>query len=59
VQPYLVNALKKAMSTPEHAAKMADVGLEVRMMSGAEYQKYFDNVHALAKKYTEAARKQQ
>lgn len=58
VQAYLVNALKKAMSTPEHATKMADVGLEVRMMSGAEYQTYFDNVHSLAKKYTEAARKQ-
>jgi len=59
VQAYLVAALKKAMATPEHMAKMADVGLEVRIMSGPEYQKYFDDVHTVAKKYTDAAKKQQ
>lgn len=59
VQEYLVNALKKAMENPEHLKKMEDVGLEVRIMTGDEYQKYFNDVHAKAIKYTEWAKKMQ
>lgn len=57
IQDYLVAALKKAMENPEHLRKMADVGLEVRIMTGDEYQKYFNDVHAKAIKYTEWAKK--
>lgn len=59
VVAYLTAALKKAMENPEHIRKMEDVGLEVRIMTGAEYQKYFTDLHAKAAKYTEWARKMQ
>ena len=59
VVAYLTAALKKAMTNPEHVKKMEDVGLELRMMEGAEFRKYFDDVHATAKKYMEWAKKQQ
>jgi len=59
VVAYLTAALKKAMTNPEHIKKMEEVGLELRMMEGAEFRKYFDDVHATAKKYMEWAKKQQ
>jgi tripartite-type tricarboxylate transporter receptor subunit TctC len=59
IQDYLVAALKKAMENPDHLKKMEDVGLEIRIMTGDDYQKYFADVHAKAKKYTEWAKKMQ
>jgi tripartite-type tricarboxylate transporter receptor subunit TctC len=52
----LADAFEKAMKDPEHQKKMDDVGLAIRIMRGAEYQKYFDDTHAIAKKYTEWAK---
>ncbi|MGE0419988.1 MAG: tripartite tricarboxylate transporter substrate binding protein [Acetobacteraceae bacterium] len=59
VVAYLTAALKKAMANPEHIRKMEEVGLELRMMEGAEFRKYFDDVHVTAKKYMEWAKKVQ
>lgn len=55
----LTEVFKKAMEDPEHVKKLEDVGLAIKVMTGAEYQKYFDDMHATAKKYTEWAKKQQ
>jgi tripartite-type tricarboxylate transporter receptor subunit TctC len=59
VVAYLTAALKKAMENPEHLKKMEDVGLEVRIMTGAEFQNYFNAVHQKAIKYTEWAKAMQ
>ena len=56
---YLEAALKKAMENPEHLRKMEDVGLEVRIMTGDEYAKYFADQHVKAVKYIEWAKKMQ
>ncbi|MGE0223200.1 MAG: Bug family tripartite tricarboxylate transporter substrate binding protein [Acetobacteraceae bacterium] len=56
---YLETHLKKAMETPEHMRRMEEVGLEVRIMTGEEYAKYFADQHATAAKYTEWAKKLQ
>src|SRR4029078_12314646 len=37
----LEGALKKAMANPEHLQKLADAGLEVRVIVGKEYEDYF------------------
>ncbi|HJQ56635.1 MAG TPA: tripartite tricarboxylate transporter substrate binding protein [Vineibacter sp.] len=59
--PDIVKALeagfRKAMANPEHVKKMEDAGLALRIMSGDEYAKYYRDVHAQAKKYTEWALK--
>lgn len=55
----LADAFAKAMADPEHVQKMEAAGLAVRVMTGAEYQKYYDDNHKLAAKYTEWARKTQ
>jgi tripartite-type tricarboxylate transporter receptor subunit TctC len=52
----LAETFKKAMETPEHIKKMDDVGLAVKIMTGAEYQKYFDDTHATAKRLVEWAK---
>jgi tripartite-type tricarboxylate transporter receptor subunit TctC len=52
----LQDVLKKAMEDPEHKKKMEDVGLAVKIMTGEEYQKYVDDTHAKAIKYTEWAK---
>ena len=52
----LADTLEKAMKDPEHQKKMDDVGLAVKIMKGADYQKYFDETHAKAKKYVEWAK---
>lgn len=52
----LQDVLKKAMDDPEHIKKLDEVGLAVKIMAGAEYQKYYDDMHATAKKYTEWAK---
>ena len=49
--------MKKAMEDPEHVKKLEEVGLGIRVMVGAEYQKYYDDLHAKAAKYTEWAKK--
>jgi tripartite-type tricarboxylate transporter receptor subunit TctC len=59
VLKYLEAALKKAMEHPDHIQKMADVGLEVRIMTGKEYADYFAAQHAQATKYVEWAKKTQ
>jgi tripartite-type tricarboxylate transporter receptor subunit TctC len=59
VVKYLEAALKKAMENPEHIRRMEEVGLEIRIMTGAEYAKYFADQHAIATKYTEWAKKMQ
>ena len=52
----LQDVFKKAMEDPEHVKKMEDVGLAVKIMVGEEYQKYYENLHKQAIKYTEWAK---
>ena len=52
----LQEVLKKAMEDPDHIKKLEDVGLAINVMVGADYQKYYDNMHATAKKYYEWAK---
>lgn len=53
----LQDILKKAMDDPEHIKKLEEVGLGIQVMVGAEYQKYYDETHLKAIKYTEWAKK--
>jgi len=53
----LQDILKKAMEDPDHIKKLDDVGLGIKVMVGAEYQKYYDELHVKAAKYTEWAKK--
>ncbi|MCX5913484.1 MAG: tripartite tricarboxylate transporter substrate binding protein [Deltaproteobacteria bacterium] len=46
-----------AMKDPDHVEKMEKVGLAVMPMLGAEYIKYFKDVHETCKAYMEEARK--
>jgi len=52
----LRDALKKAMDDPEHISKLEGQGLAIKVMVGEEYEKYFADTHAKAKKYTEWAK---
>ncbi|MEZ5849747.1 MAG: tripartite tricarboxylate transporter substrate binding protein [Hyphomicrobiaceae bacterium] len=52
----LADTLKKAMDNPEHKSKMDAVGLAVKVMTGADYQKYFNDTHARAKQLVEWAK---
>jgi tripartite-type tricarboxylate transporter receptor subunit TctC len=52
----LREVLKKAMADPEHIKKLEDQGIAIKIMEGAEYEKYFADTHAKAKKYTEWAK---
>ena len=52
-------AFKKAMDDPDHVKKMEEQGLQLKVMVGEEYAKYFRELHAKAAKYTEWARKRQ
>ena len=52
----LRDALKKAMDDPEHVSKLEGQGLAIKIMVGEEYEKYFADTHAKAKKYTEWAK---
>jgi tripartite-type tricarboxylate transporter receptor subunit TctC len=52
----LEQSLKKAMDDPEHLKKMEEAGLQLRIMVGEEYAKYYRDLHAKAAKYTEWAR---
>jgi len=51
------NAFRKAIENPEHVKKMEDAGLGIRMLTGADYAKYYADLHAKAAKYTEWALK--
>ncbi len=53
----LQEVFKKAMADPEHVKRMEDVGLALKVMTGEEYQKYYEDTHAKAIKYTEWAKK--
>jgi hypothetical protein len=46
----------KAMQDPEHVKKLKDQGIAIKVMIGEEYDKYFAETHAKAKKYTEWAK---
>jgi tripartite-type tricarboxylate transporter receptor subunit TctC len=50
-------SFRRAMSSPDHIQRMEDAGLEVRIMTGAEYASYYADQHIKAKKYTEWALK--
>lgn len=52
----LEEVLKKAMEDPEHIQKLESAGLAVKIMVGEEYARYYSEIHAQAKKYTEWAR---
>jgi tripartite-type tricarboxylate transporter receptor subunit TctC len=52
----LADVLKKAMEDPEHVSKMETVGLAVKIMVGAEYERYYKEAHEKAKKYVEWAK---
>lgn len=56
VRAKLEEAFKTAMADPDHVKKLEDVGLAIKVMVGAEYQKYFDDMHATAKKYFDWAK---
>jgi tripartite-type tricarboxylate transporter receptor subunit TctC len=52
----LRDVLKKAMDDPEHVSKLENQGLAIKVMVGEEYNRYFLDTHAKAKKYTEWAK---
>ena len=52
----LAAVLEKAMQDPDHVKKLEEQGLAIKMMKGADYAKYFADIHAQAKKYTEWAK---
>jgi tripartite-type tricarboxylate transporter receptor subunit TctC len=60
MQPAVVaklrDVLAKAMADPNHVGKLEAQGLAIKVMVGADYEKYFADTHAKAKKYTEWAR---
>ena len=49
--------LLKAMNNPDHIQKLEEAGLGFKPMVGAEYAKYYADLHAQAAKYTEWALK--
>jgi tripartite-type tricarboxylate transporter receptor subunit TctC len=55
----LRDVLKTAMEDPEHVKKLEEQGIAIKIMIGEEYEKYFAETHAKAKKYTEWARSRQ
>ena len=52
----LQGVLKTAMEDPDHVKKLEDQGIAIKIMIGEEYEKYFAETHAKAKKYTEWAK---
>ena len=53
----LQEVFTKAMADPEHAQKLEASGLGLKPMVGEEYDKYYNELHEKAAKYTEWARK--
>ena len=52
----LQEVFKNAMEDPEHVKKMEEAGLQLRIMVGEEYARYYRDLHTKAAKYTEWAR---
>jgi tripartite-type tricarboxylate transporter receptor subunit TctC len=52
----LQEVLATAMADPEHVSKLENQGLAIKVMVGEEYARYFADIHATAKKYTEWAK---
>ncbi len=52
----LQDTLAKAMADPDHVKRLEDAGLAIKVMIGAEYEKYYKETHDKAKKYTEWAK---
>jgi tripartite-type tricarboxylate transporter receptor subunit TctC len=52
----LREVLAKAMAHPDHVTKLEDQGIAIKIMVGEEYAKYYADIHAKAKKYTEWAK---
>jgi len=52
----LADVLKRAMEDPEHVSKMETAGLAIKIMTGAEYERYYRETHEKAKKYVEWAK---
>jgi len=52
----LEEALRKAMEDPEHVQKLESAGLAIKIMVGAEYARYYRDIHEQARKYTEWAK---
>ena len=55
----LTEVLSKAMQDSDHVSRLEAQGLAIKIMTGVEYEKYFADTHAKAKKYTEWARTRQ
>jgi tripartite-type tricarboxylate transporter receptor subunit TctC len=55
----LSEVFKKAMADPEHVKRLDDAGLALKVLTGADYQKYYVELHEKAKKYTDWAKKRQ
>jgi hypothetical protein len=47
---------RRQWKTPEHVKKLEEQGIAIKIMIGDEYEKYFAETHAKAKKYTEWAK---
>jgi tripartite-type tricarboxylate transporter receptor subunit TctC len=52
----LADVLKKAMEDSDHIAKLEAAGLGVKIMVGAEYERYYKETHEKARKYVEWAK---
>ena len=52
----LQEVLSKAMADADHVKRLEDAGLAIKVMVGAEYEKYYKETHEKAKKYTEWAK---
>jgi tripartite-type tricarboxylate transporter receptor subunit TctC len=52
----LQEVFRKAMEDPEHVKRMEEAGLQLKIMVGEEYARYYRDLHAKAAKYTEWAR---
>jgi tripartite-type tricarboxylate transporter receptor subunit TctC len=52
----LQDVLSKAMMDADHVKRLEDAGLAIKVMVGAEYEKYYKETHEKAKKYTEWAK---
>ena len=52
----LQEVLAKAMADADHVKRLEDAGLAIKVMVGAEYEKYYKETHEKAKKYTEWAK---
>lgn len=55
----LQDVFSKAAADPEHVKRLEDAGLAIKVMIGAEYEKYYAETHERAKKYTEWAKTRQ